>query len=49
MATFKDMLKTLTEKFQRTQKPLPPGPKRMRRVVEAAKKVGEEVKEEKGK
>lgn len=44
MPTFKDMLKTLTEKFQKTQKPMPPGLERMKRVEEAAKRVGEEVK-----
>lgn len=44
MATFKDMLKNLTEKFQKTQKPLPPGAERMKKVQEAAKKAAEEAK-----
>jgi hypothetical protein len=44
MPTFKKMLKTLTDKFQKTQKPMPPGQERMKRVQEAAQKVGEEVK-----
>jgi len=44
MPTFKEMLKALTAKFAKTQKPMPPGLERMKRVDEAAKKVGEEVK-----
>lgn len=49
MTTFKEMLKLLAEKYQKTQKPLPPGPEKMRRVQEAAVKTGEEVKRERGK
>ena len=44
MPTFKDMLKGLTEKFQKTQRPLTPGLEKMKRVQEAAKKAGEETK-----
>ena len=44
MPTFKDLLKDLTEKFQKTQRPPPIGIEKMARVQEAAKKVGEEVK-----
>ena len=44
MPTFKEMLKMLTAKFEKTQKPMPPGAERMKQVQEAAKKVGEEVK-----
>lgn len=45
MPIFKDMLKTLTDKFQKTQKPMPPGAERMKKVQEAAKKASEEAKQ----
>lgn len=44
MPVFKDLLKELTKKFQKTQRPLPIGTAKMMKVQEAAKKVGEEVK-----
>ena len=46
MPTFKEMIKKLTEQFQKTQKPMPAGQERMKRVQEAAKKTGEEIAKE---
>ena len=44
MATVKDMLQKLTNQFLKTQRPMPVGQERMKKVQEAARKVSEEVK-----
>ena len=47
MATAKDALKALVDRFKRTQMVELEGAKNLRRMTEAAKKVSEEIKKEK--
>lgn len=47
MAQIKDRLKDLTLRFKKTYTPIPVSVERQRKVIEAAKKVSEEIQKEK--